>query len=278
MDNDAFDPLKDIFNRFKSKYDPKDISARVTRSLAAGGKKAVEHARQEFPKTFISQFTQDFYDMVIGQETSDAISNFVRSVDEEKVKNTIDQLVSSLKDEQKALDLASKLKFISNKVPVDQIGPQLDLLVSMLNLPPIGQVIFSTFLDQFKPILQEIKDAPEEEIAQRIMQLADMIPGDMIAAQIANITDQFTPERVSKEINNLVGKLPAPQIVADTAHILGQTAEKHLDQMSKIADIADLKGIVADFRRESSEKMQQLFEDENKNNKKQPPKGGSFKL
>jgi hypothetical protein len=253
MDNYGLEILKAAFNKLAEKYDVKDMAARALRSVAAGGKEAVKRGMQEFPKAFVQQVAKDLYDLISSQETADGISAVVRSFDEEKVKTIVDGLVSQLKDHDTALKLASQIKKLMGKTSGDDIETQLDAFMSMNNISPMGRMLFSAFFGQIKPILDDMKDASDEEVAEKIMELADAIPGDMIAAQVGQITSQITPERVSKQAHDILGKLPSPQTIADITHAVGDSAAKHFDEASKINDPAELTDIAKDFAQEAAD-------------------------
>lgn len=275
-----FESLKDVFKKFVSdKYDMNDITGRVIRSAAVGGKEAVRHGLQEFPKAFVDQAVRDLYDLVSSQDLADSVSGIVRSFDEEKVTEIVESLTASLKDRDAALQLAAKIKDILDKTGgADGLTAQLDALMGMSDIPPMGKILFSTFLNQAGPILEDMKGSSDEEIADKIMELADAIPSDMIAAQVAALTSQVTPDRISKQAHDFIGQLPAPQTVADIVHTIGDAAQSRLDDLSKISDPSQMSGILRDFAQDASDIIGGKV-NEDKRNKRDFKKGpGGFDL
>jgi uncharacterized membrane protein YheB (UPF0754 family) len=247
MSNPGFDILKEAFKKFASKYDGEDMAGRGVRIAATGGKAIVDSALQEFPKTFINQIAKDLYSLLTSQEVADGVSTAVRAFDEEKVKEIVDQLVSGLKDPETSLKIAKQLKTLLDKTGGVDLESQIDGILDMANIDMGGKLILQAVLGQIKPILDEMKNASDEEVAAKLGELADMIPSDMIAAQVANLTREVTPERVSKEANDLVGKLPSPQAIADIVHGVGAEASQKLDLISKVNSPADASALLQEF-------------------------------
>ena len=252
QDNPGFRLLKQAFDKFAAKYDGGDMAARVVRSVAAGGKAAVDHGMQEFPKTFVSQMAKDFYNLLSSQDVSDGISSAVRSFDEEKVKEMVDGMIANLKDRDRALEIAKQVKEALKKASATDIEAQLDGILQMSNVPLEMRMLFMAFFDQAKPIIDGMKHDSEEEIADKIMELADQIPADMIAAQVAAMTREVTPERVSKQAHDIVGAMPSPQAVADIVHGIGEAASEHFDRAARISSPSEVADIARDFAQNAS--------------------------
>jgi uncharacterized membrane protein YheB (UPF0754 family) len=252
-DNPGFRFLKQAFDKFAAKYSADEISGRVVRSVAAGGKAVVEQGMQEFPKTFVKQMTSDLYALLASQDTADGISTMVRSFDEEKVKEMVDTFAASLKDRETALKLAKQIKEALKQASATDIEAQIDGMLSMGNVPLEMRMLFMAFFGQLKPAIDSMKHDNEEEIADKISELADNIPSDMIAAQVAAMTREVTPESVSKQAHDIVGRMPSPQAVADILHGVGGAASQHLDRLSKVLSPSEIPGILSDFAQNAAD-------------------------
>ena len=276
--NPGFDILKEAFKKFASKYDGADLAGRGVRIAAAGGKALVDSAQQEFPKAFINQVAKDIYNLLTSQEVADGISTSVRSFDEEKVKEIVDQLVASLKDPETSLKIAKHLKTLLDKTSGVDLESQIDGLLDMADIPMNGKMIFLAVFGQIKPIIDEMKNASDEEVAAKLAELADMIPSDAIAAQVANLTREVTPERVSKQAHDFVGQFPSPQAIADIVHGVGDAASKNLDRITKVATASEVPAILQDFLKNAGDLISNTVEKDKAAKKTFDKKGDSFKL
>lgn len=208
MDNPGFRILREAFQHFADKHGDADITGRLVRSLAAGGKAAVDKAQEEFPKTFVKQVVGDFYALLSSQEVADGISSTVRNLDEEKVKDLVDRVISQLKEDETALKVAKGLKDALQKTSTDDLENALDAALSNRGLGE--RMIAKAFFEQARPIIDEMRDASEEDIAEKIKELADTIPSDAIAQQVAALTREVTPERVSQQAHKFVASCRPP--------------------------------------------------------------------
>lgn len=277
-DNNGSKFLREAFAKFAAKYNAEDIGARVIRSVATGGKAAVDQAMQEFPKTFVNQLAKDVYSLLTSQELADGISATVRSFDEEKVKGLVDNLVDSMKNRETALDLAKKIKSALNKHSADDIANQLEGLLSLGNVPPQVQFMVQVLMSQFKPVMENMKYQSEDEIADQIIALADQIPSDQIAEQVAALTREVTPEKVSQQTAALAGKLPSAQAVSDIVHGVGQAVSENLGQVASISTPAEVPAILRDLAENASQIVSETLNKDNEAKKKLNKDGGKFEF
>lgn len=245
MDHPGFDLLKEAFKKFASKQDAEDLTGKLVRSAAAGGKAAVDKALEEFPKAFVRELATDFYAMVASQEVADGISMTVRSFDEEKVKGLLDSVMTQLKEDDNALKVAKSLKGALDKSSTEDLENAVEGLLSSRSMGE--RWVVKAFFEQAKPYIEEMRGASEEEIAEKVKELADTIPADAIAQQVADLTREVTPERVSRQAHDMVRKLPSPGAVSDIVHSLGNAASDKLGRMTIAASLEDAKAILQEF-------------------------------
>lgn len=277
MDNPGFRLLKEAFKQFADKHANDDIVGRVVRSAAAGGKAAADKAQQEFPQEFIKQVVGDFYALVSSQEVADGISSTVRDLDEEKIKEVVDGVISQLKQDEVALKLAAQLKEVLGKASTDDLENALDAALSGRNMGE--RMIAKMFFEQARPHIDEMRDATPEEIAEKIKELADTIPSDMIAQQVAGLTREVTPERVSQQAHKLVGQLPSPNAISEIASGLGKAASDAFGQISKTGDIKNAGAVLDQFKTEASDLISRTLSNDNAAKKTfKPGKGRDFDL
>jgi hypothetical protein len=245
MDNPGFELLREAFKQFASKHDAADLTGRVVRSVAAGGKAAVDQAMQEFPQNFLKEMVNDFYNMVASQEVADGVSMTVSSYDEEKVKGLLDDVVAQLKTDEVAQKVAKSVKDALSKASNSDLEDQIDLVMN--GRSAAERIVFKMFFEQAKPILDEMRNASEEEVAEKIKELADTIPTDTIAAQVGSITREVTPERVAKQTHDFVGKLPSPATISEMVHEIGASASEKFGRVAKGGTLADAQDALREF-------------------------------
>lgn len=277
MAHPGFELLKEAFKKFAAKHDGEDLTNRLIRSVAAGGEAAVNKGLTEFPKTFVKTVAQDFYNLVTSQEVADGISQTVRSFDEEKVKETLDKLVTQLQEPETALKVAKQIKDALSKASTDDLENSIEGLISGR---PLGeQMVFKMFFAQAKPIIDGMRNSTEEEIAEQIQDLAATIPTDAIAAQVAALTREVTPERVSKQAHEVIGKLPSPNTISEILHGVGTLAS---DKFNKVANSqnpgVDAKNLVADFLTEAQDVVRDKIANDDQAKKTFKKGGQDFSL
>lgn len=304
MDNEGFKFLREAFEKVAAKFDQSDLAARAVRSLAAGGKAAVDRGLQEFPKPLVSDFAKEIYGVLTSQEFADGLSKTVRGVDEEQVRELVGKFFAPLKDPEKALILVQSMKQlktnpeetiaqleeqIKNRSPLEQFilgalieeakkrsgeikGLSFDEMVDQVeglltSLPgPAGQMVSSVF-PVIKPIISSFQYASDEQIAQGLVDIVDMLKlDDVLVDLVVSKTQNYTPEQVSKQASALVGKLPAPQSVGDLVHNVGEEVSKKLGLVSQSKTLSEandnlrdlttsVKDIVAEtFRKDADSK------------------------
>lgn len=277
MDHNGFNLIKEAFKKVADKYADSDIGGRVVRSLAAGGKAAVEKAQQEFPQNFVKQAVGDFYALLSSQEVADGISSTVRGFDEEKVKEVVDAALQQLKQDDVALKLAKSVKDALQKTSTDDLENALDAALSSRGMGE--RMVAKMFFEQARPIIDEMRDASEEEIAEKIKELADTIPSDAIAQQVGALTREVTPERVSQQTHQFVGKLPSPNAIAEIMQGLGKAATDKFDQISKAGNVKDAGAILQQFTDEARSIVENTLANDNAAKKTfKPNKGRDFDL
>jgi len=278
MDNPGFRSLREAFKNFANKYSKDDLGARAIRSLAAGGEAAVDRGMKEFPKTFVNQLANDLYGLITSQEVADGVSETVRSFDEEKVKEMLDGVVGKLKDYDTALKLAGKVKEILNKNSPDDLEAALDAMLDKGGAPMGQRMMVVMLFSQFKPVLENMKNATDEEIANQLITFADQIPVDAIAEQVGAMTREVTPERVSKQAHDIVGGLPSPDAVSDIVHGIGETARQSLNEASKISSPSEVGDILRNFAQNASDMANDILSKDTQAKKTFKPKGNDFDL
>lgn len=261
MNNPGFDLLREAFKKFAENHGSEDLTGRLVRSLAAGGKAAVEKATQEFPKTFIKEVVGDFYSTLSSQDVADGISMSVMNFDEEKIKEVLDSAVETLKTEETSLKVAKSLKDTLQKASTDDIENQIDGLMS--GRSPAERMIFKAFFSQARPVIDEMRDAPVEEIAEKLRELADTIPTDAIASQVGALTREVTPERVSKQAHDFVGKLPSPAAVTDMVHGISTIAADKFGRVANGGSLNDARNALAEFAIESKQLVDATLSNDN---------------
>src|SRR6218665_264593 len=277
MDHNGFNLIKEAFKKVADKYADSDIGGRVVRSLAAGGKAAVDKAQEEFPKNFVKQAVGDFYALLSSQEVADGISSTVRGFDEEKVKEVVDSALNQLKQDEVALKLAKSVKDALQKTSTDDLENALDAALSGRGMGE--RMVAKMFFEQARPIIDDMRDASEEDIAEKIKELADTVPSDAIAQQVAALTREITPERVSQQAHQFVGKLPSPNAISEILHDLGQAAGSKFDQISKAGSLKDAGAILQQFTDEARTIVSDTLANDNAAKKTfKPNKGRVFDL
>lgn len=274
---DGFDLLKEAFNKFANKFDVEDLTARAARSVAAGGKAAVDKGLQEFPQDFVKGMVQDVYDLLTSEDVADGISMTVRSFDEEKVKDLLDGVVAQLQQDEVAGKVAKQMKDLLQQASNEDIENALDGILSDRSVTErmIAKAIFSA---QVLPILEDLRSGDEEEIKEKIKELAATIPTDIIALQAAALTQEITPDRIMKQAHDIVGKLPSPTAVADIAHAIGKNASDKFDRASKAKTLGDALSALQDFATDAADIVSGKVANDTADKGKFGKKGGGFKL
>lgn len=272
----GLDLLKEAFKKFADKYVTPENADKLTRTAAAGGQAAVNKGLAEFPKAYVKDAANDFYNILNSAEVSDGISQAVRAFDEEKVKALLDRGMAKLQEEETSLKVAKQIKDILAKTSNEQIEQGLD---QALATRADGEAtIVKALFEQFKPMLDDARNGSVEDVAAQVRDIAATIPTDAIAMQAAALTREVTPERVSAQADAIVGKLPSGKAVADIVHGLGEIASDKLGAIAASKTPAnDVKSLPAEFAAAAQDLVSKVIAKDNEN-KAKPSKGAKFDL
>lgn len=272
----GLDLLKEAFKKFADKYVTPENADKLTRTAAAGGQAAVNKGLAEFPKAYVKDAANDFYNILNSAEVSDGISQAVRAFDEEKVKALLDKGMAKLQEEETSLKVAKQIKDILAKTSNEQIEQGLD---QALATRADGEAtIVKALFEQFKPMLDDARNGSVEDVAAQVRDIAATIPTDAIAMQAAALTREVTPERVSAQADAIVGKLPSGKAVADIVHGLGEIASDKLGAIAASKTPAnDVKSLPAEFAAAAQDLVSKVIAKDNEN-KAKPSKGAKFDL
>lgn len=247
---DGFDFLRDAFKKFADKVDGQDIANRALRAAGAGGKALVDRGTEEFPHDYIKGLVESAYALLTSQEIAEGISMSVRAYDEEKIKELLDTVVAQLKEDQVATQLAKQVKEILRQASNDELQGAIEQLLD--GRPAHEKMIFNAmFQMQIRPILDDLRSANEDELVDKIKELADTIPTDLIALQVGALTREITPERIIHQAHAAVDKLPSGTAIADIAHGVAKSASKGFDAVSKARSLKDVASALDTFAAEA---------------------------
>jgi len=269
-----FEFLKKVFNKFTQKHNNDDMAARIIRPIASGVKKTSDNMKKEFSREFITSFVQDFYDTLTSQDISDQVSSQIRSLDESTLEDIVSNFTKTLKDPKVANNIAKQIKKALDENGTDKLMDGLDQMMDMANLDMAQKFMAQAFLRQVKPVIEDMQNMSEAEIADQIIDLADQIPSTLIADQVADLTRKFTPERVSKMAHDFVGKFPAPKTITNIFHGVVDSTSQHMDQLSKITDSKDASAIIKSLGQSHKKIVDNAANDDQKSKNSFDKKGG----
>lgn len=277
MDFPGFEFLKDAFNKFAAQHSGEDMKNSLLRSVAAGGKAAVDKALTEFPQDNIKAIVSDLYKTIASQDVADGISLAIRSVDAEKIQSALDAAVESLNDDKTALNVAKIVKQLAEKLD----GETKDAIIGKLTegRPFQEAMMIELIANQVTVMLDDIRSASDEEVVALVRQLAQSIPTPAIAAQLGAMTDSVTPDVVKAKVDDAVKSLPSADAIASIAHEVGGIASKHLDVASKAATSADIASAFNALVSDAAAAVEKTIANDNADKKTNPrKKGGKFDL
>lgn len=269
---DGFEFLRDAWKKFADKADGQEIAGRLVRSAGAGGKALVDRGLQEFPKDYIQGLVDDAYALVTSKELAEGISLNIRSFDEEKIKQVLDSLVTEMKKDENAAKLAQQFKQLLSQADNDQVEAMIERMIPENRMNE--RIIFKMAFMQARPVLDEMREMNQADLAEKIKELADAIPTDLLALQAGAATREITPERLTAQAHGVIGQLPSGKTLADIVHGLGQSASKHFDTVSKARTLADATKAIKAFTGEAANIVAGKVADDKAAKKKFDKKGG----
>lgn len=275
MDKRGPEFLKKVFEKFVADHAKDGLVERAVRSLAAGGQAAVERGLKEFPKPFVQALAGDLYKTLSGQDVADGVSMTIRSFDEQEAKKFLDGLVAKVAEDEFALNIAKSVKKALANNSADDIENK---LMDALSGRGGGEMRMAMFIfASLKPQLEELRDAPVEDIAERIKDIAATVPTDALAEQVAAVTSEMSPERVSRFTQGQVKKLPTAGAVADIVHGVGKVAKDKLGEIAATPDLNTARAKLDEFKAEARKVVGDVVSNDNAE-KRKPKTGGSFDL
>lgn len=257
----GFGRLRKAFSKFVRDHGPEDVGAKALRTLAAGGKAAVDRGLQEFPKELVTRLTGDFYTLLQSQDVAEDVSAMVRSFDEAKVKAVLIELSVYLQEDDAARMFAKGVKLGLQKGSNDDIGKIADRLLS--GRPAAMRWAAKAFFAMSEPYLDEMRDAPVEAIAAKIKELAATLPVNGISKQVAAYTREASPEWTGMQLKSLVESQPSPQAAADIVHNVGAIASAKFDDMTRAKDVAEIREIFSALAAETKQSVSKTMANDN---------------
>ncbi len=243
--NEGIKLLKEAFNEFAAKQTAtiektliglEGVQAEIE-ALVQSGNPSPEELEAVIKGALVDALTQDDVENIVadvqellaGEKTSTGISLLLSSFDASEMDQTIESLVSSLKDPQVAMQIAQGLKQSLNQPGQDDMGAALSAAASQLPLPEPFKMMVEMQADRFGSFLDNAKHMSEDEIANAVMGFADEIPTTMISQTLYGITASMSPEAVSQLLMSAAASLPTPQEAGQAYAALMGTSPKKAD-------------------------------------------------
>ncbi len=247
--NPGFNKLKDVFKKFADNYANDNFDVKGIHIAAATAKAAIDTAQQEFPKPLAARIASDFYATLTGKEFAESLSATIQYFDEETVKALLDKQLEELKKPETTLQIARALKKELAKADATGVEPseQLGKILEQVGLPAGAQLFVEALIGQVGPIFDDMKNSSDEEVADSIVDLINMIPTDLIAMQVGTFTAMITPDVIEGYAQLAVGFLPSPKATAELLHGVAGEASKSLGEIAVTESKDDMKDIVQMF-------------------------------
>lgn len=233
MNNPGFEKLKQVFQQFAAKYNPAQLQSKapdIRKGLAkemmriAIDKEGVPSQddmrtavariiQKELPREAVEEFTADLYNLVQGQEFSEAVSDFVQGLDVSQLQQAADAFKQGLKSPQGVQSIAAQLKMMSSTTEFYAFREQMKMMFGGDKMPAQAQAFFDVAMDNIQPIYESAKDMSVPEIADQINAALDALPIDELIGQVLGVTYLVTPDVVSNTVKQQMAALPSPKNV-----------------------------------------------------------------
>lgn len=233
--NPGFERLAQVFSQFAAKYNPTKLQTKVPEfrkglmkevALIAIEKDglpsqndfqlaAIRAVQKFITRANVEEFVSDVYNLVQGQEFSEAVSQVVQNLDTTQLTEAADKFTEALKNPQTTQSLAAQLKLMAGTTEFYQFKEQMKMVFGGSNMPPMGQQVFDTVMDNIEPIYTNAKDQSVQEIADQIGAAMDALPFDQVIQQVLAVSYLVTPEVVSDAVKKQMSSLPSPQQAGD---------------------------------------------------------------
>jgi hypothetical protein len=209
----------------------------IFNALLNGGKSAIDNALNQYPESQITRMVEDMYATL----NDPAHGSPMGVMDEDKLVKMIDAAKSQMKNPMVSSFLASQVK----KALQEKDDAEIEQMLSdmMRNRSLNDQMMMHMTFFQVRPMLDQMRDATNEEIAQQIRDAAEHLPSALIARQLMDLAQ----EKMSVQRPDMSDKLPAADAISSTLHQLGHAASDALDAAAKTPETKDALNILKQF-------------------------------
>lgn len=217
----------------------------IFNALLNNGKDAIDNAMAQYSENDLTNLVQDLYDRLSNPSTGGAAfgGNLPGGFDADKLAQLIDKAKDQLQNPVVSLMVAKQIKGVLKGKTNEEIQALLE--ESFKGRSMNDQMMLQMALYQLGPVLDDLRNATDEDVAAKIRDAAANLPSDQIAQQLVDMLQQNAPQAPSTE--DLTKNLPAAEDVAGTVHKLGEAASKALDDAAKSSDMGQAADILKKF-------------------------------
>ncbi len=224
------------FNKFLDAF-----NEHALRPILEAGKEKLDKALDSMSSQDITRAVEDAYNMING---ANGIDGLIGKIDTTKIADAVDQLKFKLQDPKVSEQVATALKQVANQTSAEQIEK---IIFKAVEKAPLEQQFAAQMLiAQLGPVLDDIKAASVEDVAQQVRSLANNLSGYDVAEQVKQLI-QTGVQQLDKQSGDLSGQLPKPQEVVDTIQGLGKAASETLGKAAKGTTFAETLNALKEF-------------------------------
>lgn len=264
--------MKDWFKKvLKENLD--DLTKKGKNALGKAIEPGLDEAKKEVSPDAVERLVRNLYSNLNNPQIANKISDALKSIDGDKINDTLQQFVEPFKTEEGSIQLAKILKQLQQTGQLDDMMDKLTDNVDNMAMPQKFAVKF--LMSGIEPVLKNVDSLSEEELASEIREnFADM-PTNDISDMIESFSRSVTPEAINAIRHQATGKLPAPKTIANIFSDIVEAGRKRASNDNK--NNSSLKDEIADIIKKNmaeDEKTKSSFGGGINTNRNRRPGGG----
>ncbi len=246
--------MKDWFRKLlKENLD--DLTKKGKNALDRAIEAGMEEAKKELAPDMIERFVRNLYSTLDNPQITNKINDALKSIDGDKINDSLQQFIEPFKTEEGSLQLAKILKQLQQTGQLDSMIDKLDNNID--NMSVVQKFVVQFFMSGLEPVLKNVDALTEEELAAEIRENFTDMPANDISNMIESFTNSVTPEALDALKHQATGKLPAPKTISNIFSDIIEAGRKKAVSGSN----ASLKDEIADIIKKNMEKDAKIKSD-----------------
>ena len=224
-----FDKLKKLLKENLGDITKGDGEGKVRKVLGKAARAGLNEVKKEIPSDTIENFVRNAYGTLSDPKIAQQLSELARNIDSDKINDVLEQFTAPFTTEEGSMQLARILKQLDQTGQLEEMVDKLDENVEKLG--GIQKFAVGMLMRGLNPVLKNVSDLDEEQLAQEIRDSFSDVPTNDVADMLEALANNISPEAIGALTHQATGKLPAPKTLADIFEGVIDAGINHVEKL-----------------------------------------------